>query len=449
VRRATSIALLIGAAAAAVGAVVAAIVEPSGEWLGGYVTTDATSRLFVALVNVLFLGVAAHVVNAAAFDHDPDHLSERLAALGLPFLLACDAAILASSPVGSWAGLELSTLLAAPLVASGQRRRMWGSFQYFLFSSVGLALVLLGFACLERGAPEVRFTWPALMAAPPHGLWVQVGLFLVLAGFGAKLGLFPLNTWLPLVYSTAPAPVAALLGAVQFNAALVGLIRTVEVFHAAEAGLLTTFLLWVGVASMAVSTLGIVTTRDYLRLLGYAAINHAGVIAVGLGLGAPATYGVLVYVVSNAFVKAILFLAAGRVHQAFGTTDSRKVRSLVKLLPYNGLMLMVGTFALLGLPPFGSFLGELLVLSAVVESKRLELLFPFCVVLVVSFVATGRTLFPMIWGEATGVGELQKERLTVAVPKLMFLGGLVLLGLYVPAPVNALLRDVAVTLAAP
>lgn len=444
--RGASIGLLFGAGAAAGVALWAAIVAPTGGWAEGTLTADATSRLFLVLVNVLFLGIAAHVVNAAWFDEDTDRLPERLLVFGLPFLLACDIAILAESPIVSWAGLELGTLLIAPMVACGRPERMWGSFQYFLFSSVGLALVVLGFTWIEMGTAEGPFTWTALMARPPMNPWVEVGLFLVLAGYGTKLGLFPLNTWLPDVYATAPAPVTALLGAVQFNAALAGLLRVVAVFHGVAPTLLSTFLVWIGLLSMTVSTLGIVTTRDYLRLLGYGSINHAGVIAVGLGLGSPASYGVLVYVVSNAFIKAILFLAAGRVHTTFRTTDSRKVRGLVKLLPYNGLMLMVGTFALLGLPPFGSFLGELLMLSAVVESGHLELLFPFCVLLVVSFVATGRTLFPMIWGEPETGMIRARERLTVAVPKLVFLGGLVVLGLYVPAPVNVLLRDVAMTL---
>ncbi|MEQ1567778.1 MAG: proton-conducting transporter membrane subunit [Myxococcota bacterium] len=417
--------------------------EHAQAWLGDAALLDATSRLFLVLVNTVFFGIAAHVVNAAVHHDDGDHLVERLVTHGLPFLVACDVAIVAASPVVGWAGLEASTLFVAPLVAAGHRERMWGSFQYFVFSSVGLSIALLGFACLEHAGGGAEFTWTGLARAPLGGPWVEVGLFLVLGGYGAKLGLFPLNTWLPLAYATAPGPVAALLGAVQFNAALVAVVRVVITFHPVAPAFVEGWFVGVGLASMAVSTLGIVVTRDYLRLLGYGSINHAGVIAVGLGLGAPAAYGVLVYVVSNAFIKAILFLAAGRVYTVFRTSDATKVRGLVKLLPYNGLMLMVGTFALLGLPPFGSFLGELLILSAVVESGWVELLLPFCLLLVVSFVAIGRTLFPMIWGEPDPEARYAREKLNVAVPKLMFLGALVLLGLYVPAPVNDVLRSVA------
>jgi hydrogenase-4 component F len=161
---------------------------------------------------------------------------------------------------------------------------------------------------------------------------------------------------------------------------------------------------------------------------------------------------VLLYVVSNAFIKAILFLTAGRVQARFHTRDARDVHGLVKAMPFSGAFLMVGTFALLGLPPFGSFLGELLILSSVVESGRLALLFPFCALLAVSFVATGRTLFPMIWGEppvsAPATSPGRGDVLSEVVPKGIFLVALVALGIYIPAPVNALLQQVAASLGA-
>lgn len=443
----SAVVLLAATAALVVPALVVAAHPPAVLILGGELLLDPTSRLFFGLIQLVFAGVALHVA-ASADASDP--LPARLAGFGLPFLVACDVAITAESPVLSWAALELSTLVAAPLlVRPGERP--WGSLQYFLFSSVGLGLVLLGFAAIERGLGDRAFVWDALVAAPPAASpWLRVGVALALAGYGTKLGLFPLNTWVPSAYAAAPAPITALLGAVQFNAALVGLLRVVEVFHSPLGDLVPTFLLASGLATMAVSTLGIVATRDYVRLLGYASVNHAGVIAFGLGLGAPAAYGVLLYAASNTFVKAILFLAAGRVRARFATTDAREVRGLVKLLPYNGVLLMVGTFALLGLPPFGSFLGELLVASSVVQSGRAALLLPFSGLLVISFVATGRTLFPMIWGEpGDGGGPDGGERLGFAAPKLGFLLALVALGLYVPPGVNALLRDVAATLGAP
>lgn len=446
--RSTRLALIGGALALAVPALILCFAPALPAWAPAELVLDATGRLFLGLVQLVFLGVAVHT--AVAESGEDSELPGRMMLLGFPFLLACDVAILADAPGLSWAALEISTLLAAPLVGSGPGPRTWASLQYFLFSSVALGLVLLGFTFLEQGVADGGFSWQALRASPPaSSVWVRVGLALALAGYGTKLGLFPLNPWVATTYSAAPGPVAALLGAVQFNAALVGLLRLVEALHGVEPALMGDFLRMVGLATMATSTLGIVTTRDYKRLFGYASVNHAGVIAFGLGLGAPASYGVLLYAASNAFIKAILFLSAGRVEARFGSTDARVVRGLVKLMPQDGLLLMVGSFALLGLPPFGSFLGELLIFSAVVESGRFALLLPFCGLLTVSFVATGRTLFPMIWGQHEVAPSATRLRVRLALPKLGLLGALVLLGLYVPAPVNALLREVAAHLGGP
>jgi hydrogenase-4 component F len=422
--------LIVVASMIATAAVALAIHPP----LGAPFVLDATSRLFVALIDVLFLGIAAHVASRAAREPELAVFSARFTVLALPFLGFANLAVLTDNLLLSWCALELTTFLAAPLVADDRAASgMQASWQYFLFSSIGLAIVLAGMTCLDRAEADLQ------------GSWARLGLALLVAGYGTKLGLVPMNTWLPVTYATAPAPVTALLGAVQFNCTLVGLLRVVQLASGQPESLVPTELLWLGMASMAVSTFGIVTTRDYVRLLGYASINHAGVIAVGLGLGKGASYAVILYVVSNAFIKAILFLTAGRVRDRFRSTDAGAVHGLIKVMPFSGVFLMIGTFALLGLPPFGSFLGELLILSAIVATGRVALVFPFCALLAVSFVATGRTLFPMIWGEAptpipaAPVGD----RASDALPKALFLVALVALGLYIPTPVNALLREVA------
>lgn len=445
-------ALVVTAALCAVVAIVAALRDVSLGPSDPLLVYDATSRLFAGLVNLLFLGISAHVASRAASEEAFQATADRFAVFGLFFLAAANATVLANDLLLGWCALEFTTFAAAPLVADDRSpAKMRASWQYFLFSSIGLALVLAGLSCIHRAIGSEHALTSLSLAdhvASLDSRWGRFGVGLVIAGYGTKLGLFPMNAWLPTTYASAPAPVTALLGAIQFNCALVGLLRVMYAFDGAPPALVSQELLWIGMLSMGVSTLGIVTTRDYLRLLGYASINHAGVIAVGLSLGGTASYGVLLYAVSNAFIKAILFLTAGRVYARFGTSSADDVRGLVKAMPFSGLSLMVGTFALLGLPPFGSFLGELMMLSALVESGRTALLFPFCASLVASFVATGRTLFPMIWGE-TQATPVFGDRLMDTLPKAVFLVALVALGLYIPAPINVLLRDAAAHLGAP
>jgi hydrogenase-4 component F len=314
------------------------------------------------------------------------------------------------------------------------------AFRYLLFSTVGLGLLALGFACLNRGmeaaglAPTFLLDRLLEIRPLPHDTWTKLGLALALLGIGTKLGLAPMYSWLPETYDEAPPAVAALLGAVQFNAALVVLFRVVQIYRADNASLVASQLLAMGLVSMVVSTVSIIATRNIKRLIAYASINHAGVIAIGLGVGGSATYGLLLYVLSNAFIKAILFLTAGKIMAHYRTNDTRVISGLIKDLPYSG---------------FGSFLGELLILSALVGSGRMLTFAAFCTLITMTFVATGRTVFPMIWGPAKEKHEWPRQTLPAALPKLTFLVALVVLGIYIPPAFNALIQQVAASLGGP
>lgn len=427
-----------------------------GPMLGGYLRVDATSRLFLAVINPIFLGISLYVWNRLSAVPSLREGAPRFTALAVAFLVACNLVLVGNNLLLLWIALEATTLAAAPLVVrAGRRASQVASWRYLLFSSVALGLVLLGFVCLARGmegdGQEPTFFIDRLsdVARRASAVWTKLGLGLVLLGIGTKLGLAPMYSWLPEAYDEAPPAVTALLAAVQFNCALVLLFRIVQVYRPGNARIVTGALVGMGIISMLVSTLSLIATRNLKRLIAYASINHAGVIAIGLGVGKTATYGLLLYVISNAFIKAILFLTAGQIKAHYRTKDTRQISGLLKHLPYSGVFLMVGTFALLGFPPFGSFFGELLVLSALISSKQMLVFAAFCILITMSFVATGRTIFPMIWGEPKEEHDWPRQTFPSALPKISFLVVLVVLGIYIPDGVNGLLRQVAASLGEP
>lgn len=417
---------------------------------------DATSRLFLAVINPIFLGISTYIWHRVRTTPALRVHIEHTVSLALFFLATTNALLVANHLIALWILLELTALAATPLVvrprADSARR---AAFRYLLFSTVGLGLVALGFGCLSRGMDaaglQPTFIVERLLLLGPALLntWTRLGLALVLLGLGTKLGLAPMYSWLPETYDESPPATAALLGAVQFNAALVVLFRVVQIYRVSNARLMADELLAMGLVSMVVSTVSIIATRNIKRLIAYASINHAGVIAIGLGVGGSATYGLLLYVVSNAFIKAILFLTAGKIMAHYKTNDTRVISGLINELPYSGVFLMVGTIALLGFPPFGSFLGELLILSSLVSSGRILTFAAFCTLITMTFVATGRTVFPMIWGPSKEKHDWPRQTLPAALPKLTFLVALVVLGIYIPPAFNALLAQVATSLEGP
>jgi hydrogenase-4 component F len=423
---------------------------------GGYFIADATSRLFLLVVNLVFVGIATYLWTRVKDTPELRDGIERYAAFSLAFIAAANLAILSNHAVAAWLLIELTTLSAVPLIQFRLNPvRLRASWRYFLFSSVGLALSLLGLACLARGLEtgggEASFFLEDLVAAAHHPpeMWRRIGLALLLLGYGTKLGLAPMHTWLPETYHAAPPSVTALLGAVQFNVVLVAVLRLLQAYGVADRELVGPVLLTLGLATMALSSFGVIVTRNYVKLIAFAALNHGGVIAVGLGIGRTAAYGVVLYAVSNAFIKAILFLTAGKIEAHYRTEDVREVSGLLKDMPYSGLFFMVGTFALLGFPPFGSFLGELIIMSGLISAQHYLVFAAFCAILTVTFVATGRSVFPMIWGEPKRKVDWASQSVATVLPKLFFLGALLAMGLYLPGPVNGLFRQVATTLGGP
>ncbi len=415
---------------------------------GRFLVIDATSLLFLLVVNAVFLGISVYMSSRVSSSRVlADKLLPR-SALTLAFMLAMNLGLMANHLLLLWAFIELTTLCLAPLVAQGDalapRRVAW---HYLLYSSMSLALTFIGLMCLTRSAQlqgvEMSFMLDDMAIPASVDSWQRLGLALMLFGLGSKLGLAPLYAWLPETYEAAPTSTSALLAAVQFNISIVMVLRVLQVFRGQDTGFVAHELLIMGCLSLTVAAVQVMAARNYKRLIAYASVASSGVIAIGLSVGRAAAYGVLLYVVSNAFVKSLLFLTAGRLRAVYGTNETAPLAGVVRVLPFSGALFAVGTFALLGFPPFGSFMAEMLILSGIVQAGNLVAFTLMCTMLTIIFVATGRAIFPMLWNPPAQHLPPVRETWVTALPKLGFVTVLVLLGVYTPAPISDLLVQVA------
>jgi hydrogenase-4 component F len=415
-----------------------------------YFVLDATSLLFLLVINCVFLGISVYMSSRVSTSRMLARNLMPRAALTLAFMVAMNLGVMANNLLLLWAFIELTTLVAAPLVAQGgsptPRRVAW---QYLLFSSMSLALTFLGIMCLTRSAHlhglEISFGLDDMARgiAATGDSWQKLGLALMLFGLGSKLGLAPLYSWMPVTYEAAPTSTSALLAAVQFNISVVAVFRVLQVFRGHDIDFVSHELLIMGGLSLTVAAIQMMAAHSYKRLIAYACVSSSGVIAIGLSVGKAAAYGVVLYVVSNAFVKALLFLTAGRLRAVYHTNEVKALSGVIRVLPFSGVLFSVGIFALLGFPPFGSFMAEMLILSGIVQAGNLIAFTLMCTMLTIIFVATGRSIFPMIWGPSNHPGPRVTETWVTALPKLGFVLVLVLLGVYTPARVSALLQQVA------
>lgn len=415
-----------------------------------FVVLDATSLLFVLLINTVFLGISVYMLSRERSSPVIGQNIRSRTGLTLLFMVIMNLGVMSNHLIVMWALIEFTTLCAVPMVRQGNANAPKNvAWRYMLYSTMTLGITFLGFMCLTQSAHlrgvEINFSIDQLGSTLTLGndSWQRLGLAFMLFGLGGKLGLAPLYGWMPQTYEAAPTSTSALLAAIQFNISVVAVFRILQIFRDFDSGFVADELLVMGYLSLIVAAVQVMAARNYKRLIAYACVSSSGVIAIGLSVGKAAAYGVVLYIVSNAFVKSLLFLTAGRLRAVYGTNDVASLSGVIRVLPFSGLLFTVGIFALLGFPPFASFLAEMFILSGIVQAGNLMAFTLMCSMLTIIFVATGRTVFPMLWGPAALERPLIKESLLTTLPKLGFVGILIMLGTYQPERISHLLITVA------
>jgi hydrogenase-4 component F len=360
-------------------AVVAALLP-----LGAIGSVDGLSLVFTGLVSIL--GLMATFFSAGILADDwtkGDALWSRkpvffilLGAFWSSMLLV----VLAGNFALLWLGISLTTLTTAFLVGySGEAVALEAAWKYLVLCSVGIALALLGIVVLAHVAiasgvrVDRALSWVSIAAhapSPPPAL-ARLAVGLMVIGFATKAGLVPMHAWLPDAHSKAPAPISALLSGVLVSCALYAIMRTVGVAEMLGVGSFAQgMLISLGVASTIVAGALMLAQRDLKRLLAYSTIEHAGIVALALGFGGPlGFFAALFHLINHAFAKSGAFFAAGLVQRQRNTTSLGELQGLWES-GASGRLLLAAVVAISGMPPFGLFLSELLVVAAGMVAHR-------------------------------------------------------------------------------
>src|SRR6185436_17305872 len=282
--------------------------------------------------------------------------------------------------------------------------------------------------------------WTGLRAAAP-GLRpevMQLAFVFILVGYGTKAGLAPMHTWLPDAHAEAPAPVSAMMSGVLLAVALHAIVRWKGVVSAAVGPAFPNRLLvLLGILSLTIAAFSLVMQRNYKRMLAYSSIEHMGLMCVGLALGAPGAIASMLHLLNHTLAKAAMFLLAGRVLGRYRTTDIAGVSGLLRSMPVTGGLFLAGTLALVGLPPFGLFMSELAMLRAGFAIGRSWLMAAVLALLTIASVGLVAHANRMLYGPPApdiSSGEGGAWRLA---PLALCLGALLVLGLFVPAPIRS------------
>jgi hydrogenase-4 component F len=353
-----------------------------------------------------------------------------------------------------WIAIELTTLVSTFLVAFERvAESMEAAWKYVMVVSAGISLALLGTVLFYWAGtfvfgPTYTMTWAMLASAAPkmNPILLTLAFLLVLVGYGTKVGLAPMHTWLPDAHSEAPAPVSAMLSGALLNAAMVGVARFLGIARAADLGLLPQLaVVAFGALSLFVGAFFIVRQRGIKRLMAYSSIEHMGVVALGFGFGgALGVAGALYHMLNHSLNKSLMFFGAGNAMRAYGTKDIAGIFSVGHRFPSMGALWLAGAIAITGAPPFGLFLSEFTIMRAGMTrsfSWAVYLMAVLLIVIFVGFMGHFRSMFyGGGWHEADRSGHVTAWCI---VPMWLALLPLLALGVWWPAEVWSYLASAA------
>jgi len=439
---------------AAIGNTVWRIHRDGALQTGRYLRADGLTAFF--LVNIGLVFVLVLVYSVGYLRHIPEgRFSSPRWFYGLVFLfLFTMIAVYLSSNLGLlWIFVEATTLASALLVGFyNTEGAVEAGWKYLIVCTVGIAFALFGTIVLYLAAvrggvdPSSALDWSVLMSAAPNLRGAQdllkLSFVFVAIGYGTKIGFVPMHSWLPDAHAEAPSPISALLSAVLLNCALYALLRFDAITSRGVGSSYShTLLLTFGAVSIVVAGFLMIVQRDLKRLLAYSSIEHMGIAALGIGLGgAFGLYGALLHVFNHSIAKSLLFFTAGNVRENFGTLRMERITGMARALPWSSSALVVGSVAIVGLPPFGLFVSEFLILTEAFSQARYAVAVLMLAALSVVFGALLHHFARMLAGEPETplVGHsLAPADLAVMGISAMFL---LVLGMRIPVALSSVLR---------
>jgi hydrogenase-4 component F len=412
---------------------------------GDYLLVDELNIVFIVLNS--FVGFTAATFSASYIGHELE--TGRLTPAYLRFyhamyqlmMFGMNLALISNNIGLMWVAIELATLTTVLMVGIYRTHEaLEAAWKYFILGSVGIALALFGTILVYMAAQpvvgegEAAMVWTNLLAHASafDPSMLNLAFVFLLLGYGTKVGLAPLHAWLPDAHAEGPTPISAVLSGLLLNVALYAVLRF-KVLMAANPEALTPGPLMVamGLLSLLFAALMLYRRRDIKRLFAYSSIEHMGIIAFAFGMGGPlANFAGLLHMVMHSLTKSAIFYSVGNVAQIKGTQQIAAIRGLTASHPVLGWGLAIGVLAIAGMPPFGVFMSEFLVVtSTFARQPALALL--LVLGLLVAFGALLMRLTGFLFGEPTG--ETRPAEGSV-VPTYAHMGLVLLAGIHLPGP---------------
>ncbi|NVO14702.1 MAG: hydrogenase 4 subunit F [Rhodoplanes sp.] len=422
-----------------------------------FIIVDDFNIFLVVLTT--FIGFSTSVYSASYIGHELE--TGRLTPTFLRFYHAMYQAMmgamnvaLVSNNIGlMWVGLEVATLATVMMVGIYRTpEAIEAAWKYFILGSVGIGLAFFGTILIYMVSSNVigggipAMAWDEIVrhADRLDPKLLSLAFVFLLVGYGTKVGLAPFHAWLPDAHAEGPTPISAVLSGLLLNVALYALLRFKMVVAGNPAAInVGAILMTLGLISLLFAAFMLYGRRDIKRLFAYSSIEHMGIATFAFGLGGPlANFAGLLHMTMHSLVKSAIFFAVGHVAQAKGTQRLADISGLSTTHPLLAVGFALGVIAIVGLPPFGVFMSEFLLVSTAFARQ------PILTVLLVAgiILALGALLLRLqqaIFGEPHGKADPVKASY---LPLFVHLLLALVAGLWLPDALVRWFRSVAALL---
>ncbi len=369
------------------------------------------------------------------------------------FVAAMIAATTSTNPIVMWIAIETTTLSTTLLISFYNKPSATeAAWKYLLINSIGLLLAFFGtllfFAGGSSGDVFDFASWQSLKAhvAVFNPDFLKIAFIFILIGYGTKVGLAPMHTWLPDAHSKAPPPISALLSGALLNVAFLAILRfKIITDSVVERSFSDMLLIGFGLLSVGIAALIILVQKKYKRLFAYSSIEHMGIIALGCGFGGPGVWAALLHMIYHSFAKSLLFFVSGSLFLKYGLSKISNIKGMAAVLPVSAFLLFCGFLAITGVPPFGMFITEISILAAGMAHYPIAS-YVLLASLALVFVGFLRHIVSMTFSETPQSIAKGEMNVYILIPTFLLAFVLLLLSLVIPPFLHSLLTNAATLL---
>ena len=341
-----------------------------GGWdapIGITFVADRLSGIMLFVSAIVLLCVMWFAISQGIRDGNENDPVEVFLPVYMLLSMGVNLSFLAGDLFNLYVGFEIFLVASYILLTMGASpQRVRAGISYVMVSMASSMVFLFALGLVYASVGTVNMAQAGIRFEEiPDGTRTAIFATLLVA-FGIKAAVFPLDAWLPDSYPTAASLVTAVFAGLLTKVGVYSIIRVkMTVF---PDGSLNTLLMWVALATMVIGIMGALAQNDIKRLLSFTLVSHIGYMIFGIALGTPqGLSGAIFYAVHHILVQTSLFLVVSLIERQMGSSQLRRLGSLLYTAPVIALLYMIPALNLGGIPPFSGFIGKVLLIQAGAE----------------------------------------------------------------------------------